>query len=397
VRLVWRGRPFPTPPQHRHVLYVSYRSERLKVIDVDRASAVLYFQQTLPKLLLPRPIRMYPTHRWTGADLTLDEIGLPSAVNEVLQDTIHHWLSTFMWAKMPALTDGCEDLELVAATLPALTCGDEGNQSTGGAPEGLVEEEMLTACSFPCLFSDVFRFPHHFLTEGRCWGALERNLAFSIFITLLYKVHIVLYISLFLEMASPFSSFSIFHDFRDRNQSWKNIVSMLLSLNQQGEIIESSGCPAVSAGPALAAQNAKARKVVQQLLQEPILGDSMALRIILEPWRKMRSKARYIAGEAWEKRQRAQEMRNMEHPELPAREFRVVIAASNTLESEFLDEVAALMGRVDPWVHLPHRYRSVKNRACLFRMLSRMQCFVKVCGVAKESGAVWQQHGHRCK
>jgi hypothetical protein len=87
----------------------------------------------------------------------------------------------------------------------------------------------------------------------------------------------------------------------------------------------------------------------------------------------------------------------MEHPELPAREFRVVIAASNTLESEFLDEVAALMGRVDPWVHLPHRYRSVKNRACLFRMLSRMQCFVKVCGVAKESGAVWQQHGHRCK
>jgi hypothetical protein len=56
-------------------------------------------------------IHIFPTHRWTGHDITLDQIGLGCCINEVFVGALSHFLTMYLPIVPSVPSSGCgEDL-----------------------------------------------------------------------------------------------------------------------------------------------------------------------------------------------------------------------------------------------------------------------------------------------
>ena len=121
-----------------------------------------------------------------------------------------------------------------------------------------------------------------------------------------------------------------------------------------------------------AAWNAKFRQGGFRFLMSAPLGMLMLLRLCLEPFRVIMQAHLHMASAAWETEQRHREAKAMQGDSGNHRQYRVVVAASQTLEDQFLVSVYDLLCSKATWAFLPLASCTFAFKCLAFRMLSRM-------------------------
>ena len=111
-----------------------------------------------------------------------------------------------------------------------------------------------------------------------------------------------------------------------------------------------------AAAPSWQEENEKHRRqTLRWVLSEP-LGQVVMLRLCLEPLRNLLSKQLRIAGRAWDEAQRLKQLKAVKAGDSSyQRHFRITVAAEQTLENEFMQQVRALMFEHELWSVMPPR------------------------------------------
>ena len=237
----------------------------------------------------------FPRHRWTGADLSVDEVGVLMAVHGLLVPTYLAFLAS----------SGCR-----LAGGPPSHVGASGATGEGflalGAPEPS-EEALPTAAA-----------------EGA--AAAE-------------------------------------------------------GMPQAAAHPQESGAPAVDqhVGVDWAQINARAMQAGHQFVTSSSpLGELVLVRRCLEPFRELMSAHLTTSGSAWERMQRAKQASRVASFGSPGgREFRIVIAATQTHESRFFSRTERLFRDPGCWSLLPGPFVTARSSALAFRLVSRMGCAVQ--------------------
>ena len=97
---------------------------------------------------------------------------------------------------------------------------------------------------------------------------------------------------------------------------------------------------------------------------------------MLEPLRVLLRDKLQTSGTEWEEGQLQRAAESVLAGGPPRREYRLSLAAANTLEFRFLDQVRMLLTTPTMWVDVPRNSLTFTLNCLTYRMLARMACYI---------------------